>query len=185
MDEYIQELLFREGLKPASITKRAIAYTIDFLLICLLMSFAISGEFASEILAHMKSSASLVASQSSDVANSAASIALSDDLIMRLNSAILTLIMWSYIAQLVYNALFIRLYGATLGKMLMKIRVIDFRTLDRPSFAMSLIRAFVRIINDNLLCLGYLPAFFNFNRRTAQDYLSNSVVVDIRQDEED
>lgn len=79
--------------------------------------------------------------------------------------------------KLIYHTVFIWQNGMTLGKYLMKIKVIDLETEDTPSFQKAFLRALVRIPSEVLFYLGFLMAFFVPLRQTLHDKLSNCVVV--------
>ena len=79
--------------------------------------------------------------------------------------------------KLIYHTVLIWQNGMTLGKYLMKIKVIDLETGDTPSFQKAFLRASVRIPSEVLFYLGFLMAFFVPLRQTLHDKLSNCVVV--------
>ena len=68
--------------------------------------------------------------------------------------------------------------GMTLGKYIMKIRVIDLKTGDRPSLIQAFLRALLRIGSEIFFYLGFIMAFMMPLRQTFHDKLSNCVVVD-------
>ena len=68
--------------------------------------------------------------------------------------------------------------GMTLGKYIMKIRVIDLKTGDRPSLVQAFLRALLRIGSEIFFYLGFIMAFMIPLRQTFHDKLSNCVVVD-------
>jgi len=80
--------------------------------------------------------------------------------------------------KLIYHTVLVWQNGKTLGKHLMKIRVIDLETGDTPSFQKAFLRASVRIPSEVLFYLGFLLAFFVPLKQTLHDKLSNCVVVD-------
>ncbi len=79
--------------------------------------------------------------------------------------------------KLLYHTVLIWQNGMTLGKYLMKIKVIDLETGDTPGFQKAFLRASVRIPSEVLFYLGFLMAFFVPLRQTLHDKLSNCVVV--------
>ena len=87
MEEIINKLN-REGLKTASITKRAIAMTIDDLLVSLIIVFAFSSQFAN---------------------------AKSYEEILVLTNELFGYI---FVAYTLYHCIFIAIYGKTIGKMI-------------------------------------------------------------------
>ena len=79
--------------------------------------------------------------------------------------------------KLIYHTVLVWQNGMTLGKYLMKIKVIDLETGNTPSFQKAFLRASVRIPSEVLFYLGFLMAFFVPLRQTLHDKLSNCVVV--------
>lgn len=79
--------------------------------------------------------------------------------------------------KLIYHTVLIWQNGMTLGKYIMKIKVIDLETGNTPSFQKAFLRASVRIPSEILFYLGFLMAFFVPLRQTLHDKLSNCVVV--------
>ena len=67
--------------------------------------------------------------------------------------------------------------GKTIGKYFMKIKsvTIDGETLTLPA---SLVRAVVRVLDEAIFYLGFLPALFFPTRQTIHDRISRSIVVD-------
>ena len=79
--------------------------------------------------------------------------------------------------KLIYHTVFVWQNGMTLGKYLMKIKVIDIETGNIPNFSKAFLRASVRIPSEVLFYLGFLMAFFVPLKQTLHDKLSNCVVV--------
>ncbi|MBT8343960.1 MAG: RDD family protein [Sulfurovum sp.] len=79
--------------------------------------------------------------------------------------------------KLLYHTVLVWQNGMTLGKYLMKIKVIDLETGDTPGFQKAFLRASVRIPSEVLFYVGFLMAFFVPLRQTLHDKLSNCVVV--------
>ncbi len=79
--------------------------------------------------------------------------------------------------KLIYHTVLVWQNGMTLGKYLMKIKVIDLETGDTPSFQKALLRASVRIPSEVLFYLGFLMALFVPLKQTLHDEVSNCVVV--------
>jgi uncharacterized RDD family membrane protein YckC len=147
MEEIINKLN-REGLKTASITKRAIAMTIDDLLVSLIIVFAFSSQFAN---------------------------AKSYEEILVLTNELFGYI---FVAYTLYHWIFIAIYGKTIGKMLTKIRVIDMQTLDNPSWMRSLIRSIVRNFDEMFFYLGMAYAIVDPLNRAIHDIVGKSVVIE-------
>jgi uncharacterized RDD family membrane protein YckC len=146
--EEIIDRLNREELKIASVTKRAIAMTIDDFLISLIIVFAFSSEFA-----RTKSY---------------------EEVLMLTNQ----LFIYIFIAYTLYYWIFIALYGKTIGKIITKSRVIDVKTFDNPSWGKSLIRSLVRNFDEMFFYLGMAYAIVDPLNRAIHDIAGNSVVIE-------
>lgn len=149
MNEEIQKLLNREHLHLASIKKRAMAFFIDEMLLSFLLIIAMSDSFSN---------------------------AKSVEAIIILTN---TYIMQYMMMKIVYQTFFVMQYGATLGKLAMKIKVIDIQTLDNPHFAVSLNRAIFRIISEMIFYLGFLWGMFDPQRQTWHDKTAKTLVIDV------
>jgi uncharacterized RDD family membrane protein YckC len=79
--------------------------------------------------------------------------------------------------KVIYHTVFVWQNGMTLGKYLMKIKVIDVATGNTPDFSKAFLRASVRIPSEVLFYVGFFMAFFMPLRQTLHDKLSNCVVV--------
>ena len=151
MDSKIEQLLDREGLTLAPLQARVLAYVLD---ICIL-SFALSFIFWEEFLTLQ--------------------IALDSSKLPK--DMMIELVWWVFVFCMVYEVLFSMLYGATLGKVVMKIRIISIDFVDKPSFLRSLSRALLKYVGSNILYLSYLPAFDDVFRRALHDKIPKTLVI--------
>jgi uncharacterized RDD family membrane protein YckC len=78
-----------------------------------------------------------------------------------------------------YHTFFTWQSGKTLGKHIMKIKVVTIGDGTLLSFSASLLRALVRVVDEALFYIGFLPAFFSPTRQTLHDRVSRSVVVNV------
>ena len=92
-----------------------------------------------------------------------------------LNKAFLQVV----ILKILYQTFFIWYYGATLGKIVTKTKIIDAKTLNRVSFTTSLIRAVVRIISESTLYFGFIVAYYTNSKQTLHDKLASTLVISI------
>lgn len=81
--------------------------------------------------------------------------------------------------KLIYHTVLVWQNGMTLGKYLMKIKVIELETGHTPNFQRSFLRASIRIPSELLFYLGFLMAFFVPLKQTLHDKLSQCVVIDV------
>lgn len=79
--------------------------------------------------------------------------------------------------KVIYHTVLIWQNGMTIGKYIVKIKVISLHTEQRPTFQQAFLRASVRLISDTFFYLGYIMAFFMPLKQTLHDKLSNCVVV--------
>ncbi|HJE66359.1 MAG TPA: RDD family protein [Campylobacter avium] len=97
------------------------------------------------------------------------------------NAADLTrkMIITVFLVNFLYHFIFAFLYGASVGKFLCKIAIVDDRLLDKPNLLQSAIRAIMRNVSENCFMLGYFWAFGNDSRKTWQDYVAKTVVIEV------
>jgi uncharacterized RDD family membrane protein YckC len=149
MNEEIENLLDRENLTLASISKRSMVLFIDETLLSFILIFSLWNSFVS-----------------------AKSV---EEVILLVNQFTL-----EYIAlKIIYQAFFVMKYGATLGKIAMKIRVIDINTIDNPNVISSLNRAIFRIISEMLFYMGFLWAMFDPQKQAWHDKTARTLVVNV------
>ncbi len=149
MNEEIENLLHREGLELASIKKRSLAFFIDEMLLSFLLIIAMSDSFTN---------AKTV-----------------EEIIILTNN-----FMFEYLVmKIVYQTFFVMQYGATLGKIAMKIRVIEIATLQNPSFICSFNRAIFRVISEMFFYLGFLWGMMDPARQTWHDKTAKTLVINV------
>jgi len=146
--EDLERLIHREDLKLASVSKRGVAFFIDDMLISLL----------------------LIVSLWSSLEN----VRSAEEMISLIN----TFTFEYLLVKIIYQTFFVYKYGATLGKIALKIRVIDVNTLDNPSFVVSLNRAVFRAISQMLFYLGFLWGMFDPFKRTWHDLSAKTLVIE-------
>jgi uncharacterized RDD family membrane protein YckC len=83
------------------------------------------------------------------------------------------------ILKFLYQTFFIWYYGATIGKFIAKIRVIDFEDYGKVSLKDSCIRSASRIISESVFYLGFILAYFGDSKQTFHDKLGKTLVVDV------
>lgn len=147
MNEEIENILHREEITLATMGKRSMAFFIDEMLLSFILILALWNSFVN-----------------------AQTI---EEIIAVTNSFVL-----EYMAmKIIYQAFFVMQYGATLGKLAMKIRVIEIRTLSNPNVIVALNRAIFRIISEMLFYLGFVWAMFDPSRQAWHDKTAKTLVV--------
>jgi uncharacterized RDD family membrane protein YckC len=81
------------------------------------------------------------------------------------------------ILKIIYQTFFVWYYGATIGKIVVKIRVIDANKWGRVSIISSFLRAVGRIFSEMFFYIGFLIGFFNNGRKTFHDITGRTLVV--------
>lgn len=147
MDEKLDSLLEREHLTLASIRQRTAAFGIDEVLLSIILIIILSGPI-------------------SKATTLEAMIAVTNSFLLE------------YMAiKIVYQTFFTMQYGATIGKIIMKIRVIEIATLSNPSFLSAFNRSVFRIISEILFYLGFIWAMLDPYRRSWHDRTGRTLVV--------
>jgi len=81
--------------------------------------------------------------------------------------------------KVLYHTFFTWQNGMTLGKHIMKIRVVSLDSTGTLSLPMAFLRSAVRILDEAFFYIGFLPAFFSTSRQTLHDRVSRSIVVNV------
>jgi len=76
-----------------------------------------------------------------------------------------------------YQSFFVWYYGATIGKIVTKIRVIDYNHFGRVSIRTSLMRSGIRIFSEYILYIGFIIGFFTDGKQTLHDKIAKTLVV--------
>ncbi len=79
--------------------------------------------------------------------------------------------------KFIYQSFFVWYYGATAGKIVAKIRVIDSNTWQNVSLFSSMLRSAGRIFSEMFFYIGFLIAFFNDGRKSFHDLTGKTLVV--------
>ncbi len=79
--------------------------------------------------------------------------------------------------KVIYQTFFVWYYGATVGKIIAKIRVIDASEWNRVSIFGSFLRSVGRIFSEMFFYIGFLIGFFNEGRKTFHDIAGKTLVV--------
>ena len=79
--------------------------------------------------------------------------------------------------KVIYQTFFVWYYGATIGKIVVKIRVIDANKWGKVSIISSFLRAVGRIFSEMFFYIGFLIGFFNNGRKTFHDITGRTLVV--------
>ena len=80
--------------------------------------------------------------------------------------------------KVLYHTILVWQSGMTMGKYIVKIKVVDLNSEDRPSFQQAFLRASLRLISEALFYVGFIMAFFTPLKQTFHDKFSHCVVID-------
>jgi uncharacterized RDD family membrane protein YckC len=82
----------------------------------------------------------------------------------------------SYVIAMVYEVVFLRYHGATLGKMALGLKVVrsDGESL---GWGISIGRYFIHIVSGIILCIGYIIAGFDNEKRALHDRVCDTRVI--------
>jgi len=148
MNDEILGQLERSQLHLSTLKKRSVAFIIDELLLSALLMIMLWDAFTA--------------------------LSTWEEMITLTNAYVIEYM----VIKIIYQTLFIYQYGATIGKIVMKIRVIEVRTLGTPIFFSAFNRGVFRIISEMLFYMGFIWAMYNPVRQTWHDKTARTVVVD-------
>lgn len=148
MNEEVLRFLDREQLVLSSHVKRFGAFAIDELILSILWLSVIWDSFSG--------------------------LEALEDQINLINAYILEFML----LKTIYHTFFVWQYGASPGKMLLKIRVIALREEIQPDFFCALNRASFRILSEMLVYIGFVWGLLDPLRQTWHDKTAKTVVID-------
>lgn len=106
-------------------------------------------------------------------------IALSNDMEAMMFLMKTDLVMPLIALKVTYHTFFVWYYGATVGKIIAKIRVIDVNSWGKVSLFSSFLRSIGRIFSEMFFYAGFLIGFFNEGRKTFHDIIGKTLVVNV------
>ncbi|HHH73076.1 MAG TPA: RDD family protein [Sulfuricurvum sp.] len=147
MNETIETLLRHHNFELASIPKRGVAFIIDELLLSILFMFVLW-----------------------DTISQADTF---ESFLFITNAYTL-----EYLGvKILYQTIFVALYGASLGKMAMRVRVVSVLDGDIPGWSAAFNRAVFRIISEIIFYLGFIWAMFDPANQAWHDRTARTVVI--------
>ena len=149
MNERLEKDLIREGLKLSSYSKRVKAYLIDEVLITTIIFVAFWDSLFNQ-----------------------------DDIMVAIET-INSLFFVIVSLKVIYQTLFIHIYGATLGKIMTNTIVVNIDDFSTPSLLSSFFRAVGRIGSEMAFYMGFAWAFLNPEKQTWQDKIAKTIVIDV------
>jgi uncharacterized RDD family membrane protein YckC len=81
------------------------------------------------------------------------------------------------IVMFIYMTVSIGFLGRTFGMRLFSLEIIDIEENDYPTFHQAAVNSCVYLVSLALGGIGFLPLFFNSEKRAAHDLLSGTIVV--------
>lgn len=82
-----------------------------------------------------------------------------------------------FIIKFIYESFFVYYYGATVGKIFMKIRILHIESFDDLSLLESIGRSGIKILNEYIFYFGCMFAFAGGLKQTLHDRAVKSIVV--------
>ena len=104
-------------------------------------------------------------------------VALSSDIEAMMFLMKTDLVMPLIALKVIYHTFFVWYYGATVGKIIAKIRVIDVNSWGKVSLFSSFLRSIGRIFSEMFFYAGFLIGFFNEGRKTFHDITGKTLVI--------
>lgn len=149
----IRELLERENLTLAPLYLRALAWLVDMLLLGVVFAL-----LEGDSMAHLSD------------AHGNVNYAAMREFMLGAAYQVLAL-------KIGYDTIFIWRNGASVGKMLCKIRVVSLGLVDNPSFFAALLRAGGKYLGESLLFITYIFGAGDEFYRTLHDRLARTLVI--------
>lgn len=146
----LMDILDREGLRIATDERRILAFFIDEIITSLIIFVGFYGQFSS----------------------------LNGDF-EKIMATLSNAFLYIFVLKIAYHSVFTAFYGASVGKILCKIKIIKIDTIDKPSVIEAISRSGLRILAEMLLYIPLLIAFAEPFRRAMHDLLVKTIVIDV------
>jgi uncharacterized RDD family membrane protein YckC len=95
-------------------------------------------------------------------------------MIMFLNTVIWKLVF----VKVAYQTFFIWQYGATIGKLITKTKVVDFDNFGRVTLFNAFMRSSFRIVSEAFFYIGFIIGLVTESRQTLHDRVGKTLVID-------
>ena len=141
----------------APLSKRVIAFGIDEVILATLFTIVLLVIDEPEIMAAAQSGSNL-----------------------EIQKVVSKFLMQYVVIKFLYHTIFVYLYGASLGKLAIKIYCV--RAGGDMDIATAAIRAAVRVISETIFYMGFLVAFFTSSRQSLHDMAAKTLVVEIEKE---
>lgn len=145
-----------DTLPIASTSKRITSFVIDDLVVTLFFMIIFSGQISALF---------------SSVTE------INEEAMLLMNTFVADNILIIFAIKILYHTVLVWQNGMTLGKYIMKIRVVDLESGYTPNLMQAFLRASVRIVSETFFYLGFIMAFFSPLRQTLHDKISKCVVI--------
>lgn len=182
-DDKIESDLYREGLKIASLPQRIGAYFIDVLIVTLILSLTISQAQQEKVAKAYESLANLSTLDSKQMRNLESSPDNSkalNDIREQARDALDVVLIYLLVCALLnilYNFIFLYYFGASVGQIILKIKVVNVYNFDKPNLHTCMKRSILKNILGASLLIGFFPAFVDRFNRTMYDRMCKSIVI--------
>ncbi|PAF51675.1 hypothetical protein BKH43_00075 [Helicobacter sp. 13S00401-1] len=188
-DEILEKALFREHLTLASFPKRILALIVDVIIVSIIASLMLSANQKESVNTALTSISSISADlkvQAEIQEKNGATDTKSDlsktqmQLASQLGDA-LHVVLWYivllFVIDVIYNSLFLYLYGASLGLLLVKAKVVDSTYFDKPRLTQAITRSAISYILGKTFYISFIFAPFDKFKRTLHDRWSSCIVI--------
>lgn len=142
----------------APLGKRVIAFGIDEIILATLFTIVLLVIDEPEIMAAARSGSNL-----------------------EIQKVVSKFLMQYVVIKFLYHMIFVYLYGASLGKLAVKIYCVR-EGGSAMDIATAAIRAAVRVISETIFYMGFLVAFFTNSRQSLHDMAAKTLVVEIEKE---
>lgn len=174
--------LYRENIKIAPLSGRICAYLIDIILLGLFITIFFSSAQKERVILAKETIEKAYSIQSAQMQLS--STPNNSEILEEMRKAtkdaldILLSYMAIYIGlEIIYYFISVYFYGATIGQILLRIKVVDSFNFDRPTLHVCMKRSLVKCIFGAVLYVGFIIAFVDRFYRALHDRMSNTIVV--------
>lgn len=174
--------LYREDIKIAPLSSRICAYFVDMILLGLFITIFFSSAQKERVLLAKETIEKTYSMQNKQMqlSNISNNSEILEEMRKATKDAFETLLIYMAIyigLEIIYYFISVYFYGATIGQIIFRMRIVDVRRFDKPTLHVCMKRALTKCIFGAVLYVGFIVAFVDRFRRALHDRMSDTIVV--------
>ncbi|STQ86004.1 RDD family protein [Helicobacter muridarum] len=178
----LESNLYRENIRLAPLKLRVGAYLIDRLIIILVISSLFTDYQKKQLEEAYSTITQIYSSQYTDIRldSNTDNSQILGKLRSSVNKSLIILLYYQLLCiglEIIYGFLMLYFYGATLGQIVLNIKVVNIYDFDKPSLHQCMGRSIGKCLLGTTLYISFAIGFIDKWKRTLHDKLAKTIVI--------